>query len=169
MAVMNSFEPTLIYLDTNVYARPFDDQKQLAIQAEANAFLAIINAVKTDRLALLRSDILAFEVAQILSKDKREKIEEYLLWCGQHIEQSDEVLNLGRTFESRCRIRPRDALHVASAMLGGARYFLSCDRQVTEMKQARCYRRLTPPSRQAYFSAMNPRLFAEKLKKGEIE
>lgn len=26
--------PTLIYLDTNVYARPFDDQMQPAIQAE---------------------------------------------------------------------------------------------------------------------------------------
>ncbi len=44
-------KPTLIYLDTNVYARPFDDQTQLAIQAEANAFLAILAAVKADRLA----------------------------------------------------------------------------------------------------------------------
>lgn len=165
---MSEPKPTLIYLDTNVYARPFDDQTQPAIQAEANAFLAIITAVKADRLALLSSDILAFEVAQILSEDKREKIEEYLLWCGQHTAQSDEVLNLGRSLESRCRIRPRDALHVASAMLGGVHYFLSCDRQITEMKQARCYRRLTPPSRHAYFSAMNPRLFADKLKKGEI-
>lgn len=159
----------MIYLDTNVYARPLDDQTQPAIQAEANAFLAIINAVKAGRLVLLSSDILAFEVAQILSEDKREKIEEYLLWCGRYLAQSDEVLNLGRSLESRCRIRPRDALHVASAMLGGARYFLSCDRQITEMKQARCYRRLMPPSREAYFSAMNPRLFADKLKKGEIE
>lgn len=162
-------KPTLIYLDTNVYARPLDDQTQPAIQAEANAFLAIIAAVKADRLALLGSGILAFEVAQILSQEKRGKIEEYLLWCGQHIAQSDEVLDLGKLLERNCRIRARDALHVASALLGGARYFLSCDRQITEMKQARCYRRLTPPSRQAYFSAMNPRLFAQKLKKGEIE
>ncbi len=118
---------------------------------------------------MLSSGILAFEVAQILSQDKRDKIEEYLPWCGQHIAQSDEGLDLGRLLESRCRIRTRDALHVASALLGGARYFLSCDRQITEMKQARCYRRLAPPSRQAYCSAMNPRLFAQKLKKGEIE
>ncbi|MBI1765899.1 MAG: hypothetical protein HYR56_31215 [Acidobacteria bacterium] len=48
------------------------------------------------------------------------------------------MLNFGRALESGCRIRPRDALHVALAMLGGARYFLSCNRQVTEMKQARC-------------------------------
>jgi predicted nucleic acid-binding protein len=162
-------EPTLIYLDTNVYARPFDDQTQPAIQAEANAFLAILAAVKAGRLALLSSGILAFEVAQILSQDKRDKVEEYLLWRRQHIAQSDEVLDLGGLLERRCRIRTRDALHVASALLGGARYFLSCDRQITEMKQARCYRRLAPPSSAAYFSAMNPRRFAQKLKKGEIE
>lgn len=74
-----------------------------------------------------------------------------------------------KLIESRCRVRARDALHVASAMLGGARYFLSCDRRITEMKQARCYRRLAPPGGQAYFSAMNPTLFAQKLEKGEIE
>ncbi len=166
---MTDRKPTLIYLDTNVYARPLDDQTQPTIQDEANAFLAIIAAVKADRLVLLSSDILAFEVAQVLSEDKRDKIKESLLWCRQHIAQSEEVLNLGRAIESRCGIRARDALHVASALLGGARYFLSCDQRVTEMKQARCYRRLAPPSSRAYFSAMNPRLFAQKLKKGEIE
>jgi len=52
-------EPILIYLDTNVYARPFDDQTQPAIQAEANAFLTIIEAVKADRLALMNPRLFA--------------------------------------------------------------------------------------------------------------
>ncbi len=162
-------EPTLIYLDTNVYARPFDDQTQTAIQAEANAFQIIVTAVKAQKLRLLGSDILAFEAAQVLSEDKRAKIEKLVELCAEHVAQSDEVLNLGKLIESRCRIRARDALHVASAILGGARYFLSCDRRITEMKQARCYRRLAPASGHAYFSAMNPTLFVRKLEKGEIE
>lgn len=166
---MPDLKPTLIYLDTNVYARPFDDQSQVEIGEEANAFLAILNAVKAGRLALLSSDILAFEVAQVLSEEKREKIEDAMLWCAQHIEQTDAVAHLGKEIENRCSIRPRDALHVASAILGGVRYFLSCDRHITEMKRARCYRRLLPPARDKYFSAMNPRLFAQKLRKGEIE
>ncbi len=165
---MPDLKPILIYLDTNVDSRPFDDQTQAAIQAEANAFLAIIAAVKADKLALLGSDILAFEVAQILSEEKRAKIEKALEWCAEYVAQSEEVLNLGKLIESRCRIRARDALQVASAILGRARYFLSCDRQVTEMKQARCYRRLVPPGGHAYFSAMNPTLFARKLEKGKI-
>jgi hypothetical protein len=53
---------TLIYLDTNSYSRPFDDQTQTDIQAEANAFLEIIAEVKGGKLLLLGSDILDFEV-----------------------------------------------------------------------------------------------------------
>ena len=162
-------EPTLIYLDTNVYARPFDDQTQPAIQEEANAFQIIISAVKTQKLRLLCSDVLAFEVAQVLSDDKRAKIAKALELCAEHLAQSDEVLNLGKLIESRCRIRARDALHVASAMLGGARYFLSCDRHIMEMKKARCYRRLAPRGGHACFSAMNPTLFVRKFEKGKIE
>jgi hypothetical protein len=84
-----SRQPTLIYLDTNVYARPFDDQTQPAIREEANAFLAIITAVKDGKLELLGSDILAFEVARILSEDKRTKVEKALSLCAQHVDQSE--------------------------------------------------------------------------------
>jgi hypothetical protein len=111
------FKAILIYLDTNVYARPFDDQTQPTIQEEANAFQIVITAVKAQKLRLLSSDILDFEVAQVLSEDKRTKIEKALELCAEHVPQSDEVLNLGKLIESRCRIRARDALHVASAIL----------------------------------------------------
>jgi len=160
---------TLIYLDTNVYSRPFDDQTQAHIPDEANAFLEIILEVKAGKLALLGSDILDFEVQRILSEEKRAKIEDYLGLCSQHLESSEEILHLGQRIQNDCHIRGRDALHIASAIIGQARYFLSCDSKVTEMKQAQCYRRLAKPYRKEYFSAMNPILFVDKLKKGEIE
>jgi len=160
---------TLIYLDTNAYSRPFDDQTQIDIQAEANAFLDIIAEVKNGKLLLLGSDILDFEVHNVLNEEKRTRIEGYLGLCHTHIENSEEVLNLGKQIQTDCHLRARDALHIASAIIGQARYFLSCDKKVTEMKQARCYRRLAKACRKEYFSAMNPVLFAEKMKKGEIE
>ena len=161
--------PTLICLDTNAYSRPFDDQTNMNIQAEANAFLEIIAEVKTGKLLLLGSDILDFEVHNVLNEEKSTKIKDYLSLCFQHVENSADVLNLGKQVESNCHIRARDALHIASAIIGQARYFISCDKKVTEMKQARCYRRLAKPYRKEYFSAMNPVLFVEKIKKGEIE
>ena len=158
-----------VYLDTNAYSRPFDDQTQANIQAEANAFLEIIIDVKNGKLLLLGSDILDFEVHNVLNEEKRTWIEDYLSLCHTHIENSEDLLNLGKQIQNDCHLRARDALHIASAIIGQARYFLSCDKKVMEMKQARCYRRLAKPYRKEYFSAMNPVLFAEKMKKGEIE
>jgi hypothetical protein len=107
---------SLIYLDTNVYARTFDDQARPSISEESNAFLEIIRAVKANRLVLLWSDILEFEVESILDEDKRTKVEAYLELCTQHIGSSEEVLNLGKQIQNNCRVRARDALHVASAI-----------------------------------------------------
>lgn len=166
---MTDSSATLIYLDTNAYSRPFDDQTQIEIQAEANAFLEIIAEVKNGKLLLLGSDILDFEVHNVLNEEKRTWIEDYLSMCQSHIENSEDLLNLGKQIQNDCHLRARDALHIASAVIGQARYFLSCDKKVTEMKQAKCYRRLAKTFRKDYFSAMNPVLFAEKIKKGELE
>ena len=158
-----------VYCDTNIYSRLFDDQTQPKIQEESNACLEIIQAIKTKRLSLLCSDILMFEVYNILDEEKRAKVENYLNLSSKHIDSSETILKLGKRFESQCQIRARDALHVASAVIGEARYFLSCDKKVTLMKQAKCYRRLVKSERESYFSVMNPILFIEKMKKGELE
>jgi predicted nucleic acid-binding protein len=158
----------LIYLDTNVYSRPFDDQTRSRIQAEADALLTIIEAVKAGRLCLLSSDILLFEVHNILNEEKRTKVMEYLTLCTHHIESSDEILNIGKQIQNTCHTRARDALHIASAIVGNARYCLSCDNTVTQMKHARCYRRIGKSFRQAYFSVMNPIRFVGRFEKGEL-
>ncbi len=162
-------DPTLIYLDTNAYARPFDDQTQSRILAETDALLTIIEAIKAGTLRLLSSDILLFEVHNIFDTEKRTKVLQYLNLCTEHVEQSDDMLQLGKQIQQQCHTRARDALHVASAIVGQARYCLSCDKTVTLMKHARCYRRLGKTDRQAYFSVMNPRRFAERLQQGELE
>jgi hypothetical protein len=158
----------LIYLDTNVYARPFDDQTQPDIQQEANAFLMIIRQIELSKLALLCSDILSFEVSNIIDVEKRAQVQSYSTLCSHNIGSSEHVLSVGKTLQRECDIRGRDALHVASAILGGARYFLSCDKKIVQMKQLRCYRHIGRGFRKEYFSAMNPVLFVEKLGKGEL-
>lgn len=162
-------DPTLIYFDTNAYARPFDDQTQSRIQAETDALLTIIEAIKAGTLRLLSSDILLFEVHNIFDTEKRTKVLQYLNLCTEHVEQTDEVLQVGKQIQQQCHTRARDALHVASAIVGQARYCLSCDKTVTLMKHTRCYRRIGKTTRQAYFSVMNPRRFAERLQRGELE
>lgn len=160
--------PMLIYLDTNVYSRPFDDQTQFAIQEEANAFLEIIQAVETEDLALICSDILVFEVDNILIEEKRARVRDYLSLCVKRIGSSEKILELGKRIQSDCVIRARDALHVASAILGKAGYFLSCDKKVTRAKQTKCYVQLSKLYRKEKFFAVNPVHFVKRMKKGEL-
>ncbi len=56
----------------------FDDQTRPDIKEEADAFFEIIQAVKSKRVTLLSSDILMFEVSNILNDDKRAEVEDYL-------------------------------------------------------------------------------------------
>jgi hypothetical protein len=159
--------PLLIYLDTNVYSRPFDDQTDEKIQKEANAFLKIIAEVKAGNLNLLSSDMLTFEANEVIDDEKRMKVISHLEWCKEHINSSDEIFKLGKLIQKDCHIRGRDALHIASAILGNARYFLSCDKQVTQKKRANCYRRHAKNYERDYFSVMNPTMFIEKLNEGK--
>src|SRR5687768_17332413 len=98
---------TMLYLDTNVYSRSFDDQTQTDIQEEANAFLEIIGEIKSGKFTLLGSDILDFEVHNILNVEKRAKIKDYLELCDTHLESSEDVLELGKRIQSDCHIRAR--------------------------------------------------------------
>ncbi len=158
----------LIYLDTNVYSRPFDDQTNEKIRAEANAFLKIVDEVKAGVLNLLGSGILNFEINEIIDKEKHAKIKSNLELCKEHIRSSEEIFKLGRAIQKDCHIGARDAFHIASAILGNARYFLSCDNKVIQKKQTNCYRRHAKDYSRDYFSVMNPTLFIEKLSKGKL-
>ena len=166
---MSDQDSTLIYFDTNMYSRPFDDQTQPNIAKETNAFFDIVAEVKANRLALLCSDILDYEADNILSEEKRTKVEDFLVLCSEHVESTDDVLDLGKQVQNSCQIRARDALHVASAILGKARYFLSCDQKVTQKKNGQCYCRLARVHSDNYFSVMDPVRFTKKLNEGDIE
>jgi hypothetical protein len=47
-----------------------------------------------------------------------------------------KILFLGKSIQKSCNTRARDALHIASAIIGQSRYCLSCDSTVTNMKHA---------------------------------
>lgn len=121
----------IIYLDTNVYCRPFDNQEQERIREETDAFEEILDWVKKGRFLMLSSDILHYEISNILTSRKRTEVERYLVLCEKRVEESEKILLLGIDIRDRCGINDRDALHLASAIAGGARYFLTCDDEVT--------------------------------------
>ncbi len=126
----------LIYCDTNVYHRPFNDQTQARIRREAAAFAKIVEWVEKDELSLLKSEILEFEIEQSRDAELKSRVQSYLALCRSDVRASDEQLALAQRLEKECGFRGRDALHVAAACLGKAAYCVSCDDQMT--KRAEC-------------------------------
>lgn len=131
-----------IYLDTNVYCRPFDDQEQERVREETDSFEKILHDVRSGKVTLISSDILLFEIYRILSPVKKAEVEKYLILCKKRVSQDEEIKEKAVIIKYRCKISDRDALHLASAIVGGAKYFLTCDDEVTTKKNAECIKKV---------------------------
>ncbi|MEK6590982.1 MAG: PIN domain-containing protein [Nitrospinota bacterium] len=132
-----------ICLDTNVYCRPFDDQSQKKIQEETDAFEEILEATKEGKLFLLSSDILVYEVSNILSFNIKTEVVKYLSLCKNRVEEGKDIKDLAIVIRDRCSIKDRDALHLASAIIGKADYFLTCDNKITARKGVKCVEKIS--------------------------
>jgi predicted nucleic acid-binding protein len=119
----------IIYLDTNVFGRPFDDRSYLRIDIEAQASLAILAMIEEKQMKCLCSDILRLEVAQT-PMPKRMRIQSLITLCSTYVYETDVLEKMALKISRKTRIKPRDALHIASACLGKVEYFITCDNGV---------------------------------------
>ncbi len=69
-----------IYLDTNVWCRPFDEQSQIRIKEESEAFFQILHELDAGRLIIVGSVVLEDEVIRIKDKEKREVVSKLIEW-----------------------------------------------------------------------------------------
>jgi predicted nucleic acid-binding protein len=115
-----------LYLDMNIYNRPFDDQSQVRIRLETIAIYAILKMIKEDKFSLLWSFMLEFENSLNPYEDIRMEIEMASSLASEKIKMGEDILTAAKNLESK-RIKPRDAIHLACAIKGKADYFLTCD------------------------------------------
>jgi predicted nucleic acid-binding protein len=127
--------PILLYFDTNVLCRPFDDQTIKRIQRETEAFERILEKIRAKEAAFITSDILVFEIQRIISPAKRAKVSIYLrLRQGYHV-ATMETLTVANEIIRNFKLSRRDALHAASALLG--RPSISCPATMASRKGLR--------------------------------
>lgn len=115
-----------LYLDMNIYNRPFDDQSQVRIRLETIAVHALLKSIKEKKLILLWSFMLDFENSLNPSEDIRTEIQMVSSLASEHIYISEDIKLLAKELELS-GTKPRDALHLACALKGKADYFLTCD------------------------------------------
>lgn len=115
-----------IYLDMNIYNRPYDDQSQVRIKLETIAIFEILNAIKSGQAHVVWSFILDYENSLNPYDDIRLEIEQIALFAVETIDADESIRQLAKTYEPK-GVKPRDALHVACAEASGATYFVTCD------------------------------------------
>ena len=115
-----------LYLDMNIYNRPFDDQFQVRIRLEAMAINAILKMIKDGKFNLLWSFMLEYENSLNPYEDIRMEIDMVSSLSSEYVGMAKDVLKDAKGFESK-GMRSRDAIHLACAIKGKADYFLTCN------------------------------------------
>lgn len=123
-----------IYLDMCSLQRPLDDKSQLRIALESQAILGILSMAESRNILLMSSDALMFETRANPNSVRREFAEHILDQCSLYISLNSEIERIARSY-IESGIKSLDALHLASAVIGDADFFCSCDDRL--IKKAR--------------------------------
>ncbi len=115
-----------VYLDNCVFNRPFDEQSHLRVRLETEAKLYIQAKIKQGELQLIWSYILEFENMQNPFHVRKLAISQWKNLASVLVPESGELLAIAQELLAK-GIKPKDALHVASAINGEADCFLSTD------------------------------------------
>lgn len=127
-----------VYLDTCCYNRPFDDQSRLIVELETKAKLFIQSRIISGNIDLVVSYMSYFENSENPEAEKRYLIDEFFryrkIYIGESLES--EVFALAAEI-MKTGIREKDAIHVASGILGGADYFITTDKRLLKYQTDR--------------------------------
>lgn len=73
-----------VYLDTSVYNRPFDEQKQARIWLETLAFSVILQLLENQELELITSSVLTYETSRNPHRQRREWVDRIAQMASSH-------------------------------------------------------------------------------------
>ena len=124
-----------LYLDVSVLNRPFDDQSQVRIKLETEAFLAILERIEVGELAMIGSSVLDFENEANPFAERKERVESYLQLASQFVKVDEDLKERAEAIAT-FGFKGFDALHLACAEMA-AETFLTVDDKVIKRAKDR--------------------------------
>ena len=118
--------PTL-YLDMNVYKRPFDDQSQMRIRLETVAITMVFALIEDGHFSARWSFVLDYENSRDPVSERREFVRYLSQCCESSIEPDESIREFAHSLSETHQVRGRDALHVSCAELSRCDFLLTCD------------------------------------------
>ena len=116
-----------IYFDMNIYNRIFDDQAQMRIRFESMAIDILFELIEERKYELLWSFILEYENSRNPFIERKLNIKSVSTLCSETIKPSNKIKLIAKSITKYSNTKNRDALHLASAIYGDCKYFITCD------------------------------------------
>jgi predicted nucleic acid-binding protein len=83
------------------------------------------------KVLIVSSDYVKMELEEIEDEEKREDVVNFeRSLSGENVEDSDELKHLSSMIVRTCNVGVLDALHLCSAVVGNAEFFLTCDEDI---------------------------------------
>lgn len=130
-----------LYLDLNLYCRPFNDQTQLRMSRETRAVDIILEEARNQRYKIYWSYVLHLENSLNPNLIERQIVVGQSTSCLCSIIPRDDIRLLANQIQTLSSIKGYDAEHIACADLAGCDYLLTGDdrllRQFNRLKVQR--------------------------------
>ena len=123
-----------IYLDNCCLQRPLDDKSQSRIQLESEAILAILTLCEQQKIRLVSSDVLEFELGKNPHPQRKAYVTEILAKADIFVQVDLKITQRAKALEG-LGFKGADALHISCAEAEQVDYFCSCDDKL--LKRAR--------------------------------
>ena len=117
-----------IYLDSCCFNRPYDKQTYDIIRLETEAKILIQNCIIDNRIELVWSFILDFENSANPYRERRESIKKWRSVSAEDIKATENLRNYANELQNLYGIKPKDALHLACAIVAKSEYLLTTDK-----------------------------------------
>ena len=118
-----------VYLDNCCYNRPFDDQTQLKVRLETEAKLRIQYLMRTGAVEYVWSDMLVNEVDESKFWERKTRILPWVVGATVYVVTTPEIEKEAEGFMGM-RVKPSDAIHLASAVSADCDWFFTVDRGI---------------------------------------
>ena len=125
-----------IYLDNCCYNRPFDDLSQKKVNDEATAKMFIQSLVKYGSLSLVFSYMSLTEITDSPFESSKNQIMDFInnySACYVNENKREDIEKIAEDIMS-AGIKPKDAIHVACAIISRCDYFITTDRRLLKYK-----------------------------------
>jgi len=118
-----------IYLDSCCLSRPYDDLSDDAVRLESEAVMTIIARCEQGSWNICGSDVLIDEIDRISDRVKKDKVLALYTSTTEQVDLCEHIIRRARELMA-LRVKPFDALHLASAEYVNADVFLSTDKRL---------------------------------------